>query len=41
MDMAILHFKMVTENKVDFNHPGRITVRFRSPIGTGMWLQFG
>lgn len=29
--------KMVTENKVDFNHPGRITVRFRSPIGTGMW----
>ena len=28
---------MVTENKVDFNHPGQITVRFRSPIGTGMW----
>ena len=30
--------KLVTENKVDFTQPGRITVRFRSPEGVGMWL---
>ena len=29
--------KLVTENKVDFTQPGRITVRFRSPEGVGMW----
>ena len=29
--------KLVTENKVDFTHPGKITVRFRSPEGVGMW----
>tara|TARA_B100001057_G_scaffold293532_1_gene293618 strand:+ start:3663 stop:4574 length:912 start_codon:yes stop_codon:yes gene_type:complete len=29
--------KLITENKVDFNHPGKITVKFRSPEGVGMW----
>ena len=29
--------KLVTENKVDFTQPGKITVRFRSPEGVGMW----
>jgi len=29
--------KLITENKVDFTHPGKITVRFRSPEGVGMW----
>ena len=29
--------KLITENKVDFTQPGRITVRFRSPEGVGMW----
>ena len=29
--------KLITENKVDFTHPGKITVRFKSPEGVGMW----
>ncbi len=29
--------KLVTENKVDFTSPGKITVKFRSPVGVGMW----
>ena len=29
--------KLVTENKVDFSHPGKITVKFRSPVGVGLW----
>jgi len=29
--------KLITENKVDFTHPGKITVKFRSPEGVGMW----
>ena len=29
--------KLVTENKIDFTQPGRITIRFRSPEGVGMW----
>ncbi len=29
--------KVETKNKVDFTHPGKITVKFRSPEGVGMW----
>ena len=29
--------KLETKNKVDFSNSGKITVRFRSPSGVGMW----
>ena len=29
--------KLETKNKVDFTHPGKISVKFRSPEGVGMW----
>ena len=29
--------KLETKNKVDFTYPGKITVKFRSPEGVGMW----